>query len=42
MIDCMIASVAWRRGAALLAADPDLSRVADVIGIAMDPGSTRA
>jgi predicted nucleic acid-binding protein len=40
MIDCMIASVAWRRGATLLSADADLSRVADVIGIAMDPSST--
>jgi predicted nucleic acid-binding protein len=40
MIDCMIASVAWRRDAALLAADVDLSRVANVMGIAMDPAST--
>ncbi len=33
MIDCMIASVAHRRGASLLALDADLTRVAGVIGI---------
>jgi len=42
MIDCMIASVAHRHSAALLAWDADLTRVADIIGIAMDPGSLRA
>jgi predicted nucleic acid-binding protein len=36
MIDCMIAAVAWRRGAALLALDSDLERVARVIGIPID------
>lgn len=36
MIDCMIASVAWRRGAALLADDADLDRVARVMGIDLD------
>lgn len=36
MVDCMIASVAWRRRAALLAHDSDISRVADVIGIEVD------
>ena len=36
MIDCMIAAVAWRRGAALLCRDVDLERVAAVIGIDLD------
>jgi predicted nucleic acid-binding protein len=36
LIDCMIASVASRSGASLLAADKDLRRVADVIGVPMD------
>ena len=36
LIDCLIAAVAWRRGATLLAQDVDLHRVADVIGVAMD------
>ena len=39
MVDCMIAAVAWRREAALLAHDADLSRVAIVIGIALDKAS---
>ena len=41
MIDCMIAAVAWRRGAALLCRDVDLERVADVIGVQLDPASGR-
>jgi predicted nucleic acid-binding protein len=40
MIDCMIASVAWRHGATLLAADVDLSRVATIVGIDLDHAST--
>ena len=36
MVDCMIASVAYRNRAALLALDVDLSRVAKVVGIEMD------
>ena len=36
LIDCLIAAVAWRSGAALLARDVDLLRVADVVGIAVD------
>ena len=36
MIDCMIAAVAWRRGAALLCRDVDLERVAAVMGIELD------
>jgi predicted nucleic acid-binding protein len=42
LLDCMIASVAWRRGAALLANNADIDRVAGVIGVAVDPASLRA
>jgi len=42
MIDCMIAAVAWRRGATLLAFEIDLDRVARVAGIETDPASLRA
>lgn len=42
LLDCMIAAVALRTGAALLADDADLSRVADVIGLELDPASMRA
>ena len=42
MIDCMIAAVAWRRGATLLAFDFDLDRVARVVGIVIDRASLRA
>ena len=42
MIDCMIAAVAWRRGAALLCRDADLERVAQLIGIELDEASVRA
>ena len=38
MVDCMIAAVALRNGAAVLAADSDLGRVADVMGIEMESG----
>ncbi len=40
-IDCLIAAVAWRTGAAILAADVDLSRIAGIIGIELDPASLR-
>jgi predicted nucleic acid-binding protein len=36
LVDCMIAAVAWRHQAALLACDADLDRVARVIGIELD------
>lgn len=36
LIDCMIAAVAWRHGATLLAADNDLFRVAGVVGVKID------
>ena len=42
MIDCMIAAVAWRLGAAVLAHDVDLDRVARVIGVDLDEASLRA
>ena len=42
IVDCMIAAVAWRRGATILAYDADLDRVAGVIGIDVDPASHRA
>ena len=42
MVDCMIASVARRSGATILAHDMDLSRVADLVGITMDEGSLRS
>jgi predicted nucleic acid-binding protein len=41
LLDCSIAAVAWRRGAALLTHDADLARIAGVIGIAVDPASLR-
>lgn len=42
LVDCMIASVALRNGAILLAHDIDLYRVAGVIGVEMDAASMRA
>jgi predicted nucleic acid-binding protein len=36
LLDCMIAAVAWRTQATLLACDNDLSQVARVVGIALD------
>ena len=42
MVDCMIASVAWRREATLLAHDADMDRVARVIGLELDEASLRA
>jgi predicted nucleic acid-binding protein len=39
LIDCTIASVAHRHGAAVLAFDVDLARVGAVVGIEMDPVS---
>jgi predicted nucleic acid-binding protein len=40
MVDCLIAAVALRHRASLLAADVDFVRVAHVIGIALDRAST--
>ena len=39
MVDCMIASVARRHGATLLAQDTDMTRLAEVVGIDMDEAS---
>jgi len=39
MVDCLIASVARRHGATLLAADADLTRIAGVVGVALDGAS---
>jgi predicted nucleic acid-binding protein len=39
LIDCMIAAVAWRHGASILACDADLDRVAGVTGIELDQPS---
>lgn len=41
MVDCMIAAVAHRSGAALLSWDVDMVRVAHVIGIELDEASLR-
>jgi predicted nucleic acid-binding protein len=41
LIACLIAAVAWRTSATLLAYDIDLHRVADIVGIDMDPASHR-
>lgn len=41
MIDCMVAAVAWRSGATLLAQDVDLARVALVAAIGLDDASLR-
>jgi predicted nucleic acid-binding protein len=42
MIDCMIAAVAWRSGATLLAHDADLDRVARILDVPTDGASLRA
>ena len=39
MVDCMIAAVAWRHGASLLAQDVDLQRVGRIVGIELDQAS---
>lgn len=42
MVDCMIAAVAWRNEASLLAQDVDLVRVCQTIGIDLDQASVRS
>ncbi len=42
MIDCMIAAVALRTGAAVLAHDADFDRLASVVGISLDDASASA
>ena len=39
VVDCMIAAVAFRQGASLLASDVDMNRIARVIGLQMDQAS---
>jgi len=39
MVQCMVASVAWRSGAALLTSDRTLIRIARVVGIEVDRAS---
>lgn len=41
LVGCMIAAVVWRRKVALLAQDADMARVADLVGIELDPASLR-
>lgn len=41
MVDCMIAAVAWRHRASVLAHDSDVDQVARVIGIDLDEASLR-
>lgn len=42
LLDCLIAVVATRRGATVLAHDVDIDRVANVIGLELDNASLRA
>ena len=39
MVDCMIAAVARRSGATLLARDADMNRIAELLGIDLDEAS---
>ena len=39
MVDCMIAAVAWRNAASLLAQDVDLQRLGQILGIELDRAS---
>jgi hypothetical protein len=41
LLDCMIAAVAIRHGAAILAHDADMARIADVMPLKLDPASLR-
>lgn len=41
MVDCMIASVALRHGAAILAHDADFARMSDVVALDLDDASLR-
>ena len=42
MVDCLVTAVAWRRGATLLAHDPELARLAGVVGVELDRASLGA
>jgi predicted nucleic acid-binding protein len=39
MVDCMIAAVAWRHGASVLAQDVDLQHLGQIVGIELDQAS---
>jgi len=41
MVECMIAAVAWRHGAALLAQDVDLVRLFKTIGVKLDQATAQ-
>jgi predicted nucleic acid-binding protein len=41
LLDCMIAAVALRHGADLLAHDADLARIASVVPLSLDPATLR-
>lgn len=41
LIDCMIASVAMRHRAAVLAQDTDFARIAEVVALDLDPATRR-
>jgi predicted nucleic acid-binding protein len=42
LVDCMIAAVALRYQAALLACDSDLDQIARIVGLELDPGPAPA
>ncbi len=42
LVDCMVAAVAIRTSSTILAHDADLARIAEVMGIALDPASLAA
>jgi predicted nucleic acid-binding protein len=42
MIDCMIAAVAWRSGATVLACEAGFGRVAELVGVELDQAPSRA
>jgi predicted nucleic acid-binding protein len=42
MVDCLIAAVAWRHGASLLAQDVDLQRLGQIVGIELDETSLQS
>jgi predicted nucleic acid-binding protein len=41
LVDCMIVAVALRNGAAILAHDADLARIAEVVPLQLDPATLR-
>jgi predicted nucleic acid-binding protein len=42
LLDCLIAAIAWRNDAALLACDRDLIAIAEVMSVPLDVASTTA